>query len=584
MNRTELVKKVSKVYGIQPEEMKKSFETFLYKLSKYYKTGDSLTLKNFGWFHLRKTKLGNDLIDIIIFTNTANLNDSLTSALVFNVPGQPGIDFHPIDSYFSLSLNKPIIPFSDNKNNELFIPSTTSEKNRQLELKVERIMADTELLEQAADGSDLIIDSEVLKLNQFELNWNDEVDDEIESAEFKFEELTWDFGNFASETKIESSIPEDKFNADESKWSSDILSPDSKLNEEKKNNVNEIENKPLIESDLPISERFKVDSSPDDAGLLDFSKDLKLHENLLNEEDTHPDDLNLEVGKIVDSLKAGEIKSTEEFKWDLGENIFDSESFDEKSAGSDLNIASTLEKISNEKIEDIKSPVTLSSKEPSTKKIKEELISSIQKLQEDNQQRKSYWPAYLRIFVLLVGVFLIYYFVKIKNQSPESPKQITTVEKKEPLNVVERDYSIPVSYPYDKNEPVQIQEKDFNLTASSEVKLKETKTDLKSGIEVKKNEISTTVKDNEANISRGTNTLVSQVKDNIYKYTNDFVVQIAAFKSKTVAEREVEKLKKRGINAFIEKALIEGRGTWYRVRVGGFKTLNDAEKFAAQTK
>ncbi|NWF49529.1 MAG: SPOR domain-containing protein [Ignavibacteriaceae bacterium] len=584
MNRTELVKKVSKVYGIQPEEMKKSFETFLYKLSKNYKTGDTLTLKNFGWFHLRKTKLGNDLIDIIIFTNTANLNDSLTSALVFNVPGQPGIDFHPIDSYFSLSLNKPIIPFSDNKNNELFIPSTTSEKNRQLELKVERIMADTELLEQAADGSELLIDSEILKLNQFKLNWNDEVDDEIESAEFKFEELTWDFGNFSSETKIEPSIPGDKFNTDESKWSSDILNLDLKLNEEKKKNVNEIENKPLIESDLPISERFKVDSSPDDAGLLDFSKDLKLHENFPNEEEKYSDDLNLEVGKFVDSPKAGEIKSTEEFKWDLGENIFDSESFNEKSAGSDLNIASTVEKTSNEKIEDNKSPVALSSKEPSTKKIKEELISSIQKLREENQQRKSYWPAYLGIFVLLVGVFLIYYFVKIKNQSPESSKQITTVEIKEPLNVIERDYSFPVSYPYDKNEPVQIQEKDFNLATSSEVKLKETKTDLKSGIEVKKNEASTTVKDNEANISRGTNTLVSQVKDNIYKYTNDFVVQIAAFKSKTVAEREVEKLKKRGINAFIEKALIEGRGTWYRVRVGGFKTLNDAEKFAAQTK
>ncbi len=58
-----------------------------------------------------------------------------------------------------------------------------------------------------------------------------------------------------------------------------------------------------------------------------------------------------------------------------------------------------------------------------------------------------------------------------------------------------------------------------------------------------------------------------------------FSVQVSSWRNKEKAESEAAKLKSNGYNAFVrETVLPELDGTWYRVRVGFFDTLDDAKR------
>lgn len=70
------------------------------------------------------------------------------------------------------------------------------------------------------------------------------------------------------------------------------------------------------------------------------------------------------------------------------------------------------------------------------------------------------------------------------------------------------------------------------------------------------------------------------VKGNIWSDGNIFVIQISSWKSKSVADREAQKLKANGQNAFVmEKFISSKNATYYRVRVGYFNSLQEAEEY-----
>jgi cell division septation protein DedD len=60
-----------------------------------------------------------------------------------------------------------------------------------------------------------------------------------------------------------------------------------------------------------------------------------------------------------------------------------------------------------------------------------------------------------------------------------------------------------------------------------------------------------------------------------------FTLQVRAYpdKDKDKAEELVEHLKQRGFEAYLASADVEGRGTWFRVRVGRFGSRDEAEAF-----
>ncbi|MBU0475921.1 MAG: SPOR domain-containing protein [Bacteroidetes bacterium] len=75
------------------------------------------------------------------------------------------------------------------------------------------------------------------------------------------------------------------------------------------------------------------------------------------------------------------------------------------------------------------------------------------------------------------------------------------------------------------------------------------------------------------------------ITDRIYFDGKRYTVQVSSWKSANIAEKEVNKLKKRGFDAFIFKVFIKTKGsTWNRVRIGYFNSVNEAEEFIKKNK
>ncbi len=66
--------------------------------------------------------------------------------------------------------------------------------------------------------------------------------------------------------------------------------------------------------------------------------------------------------------------------------------------------------------------------------------------------------------------------------------------------------------------------------------------------------------------------------------SNKFTVQIVAAPSQAEADATVKELKAKGIEAYIVKSIIPGKGTFYRVRAGSFVNASDARKYGETLK
>lgn len=58
-----------------------------------------------------------------------------------------------------------------------------------------------------------------------------------------------------------------------------------------------------------------------------------------------------------------------------------------------------------------------------------------------------------------------------------------------------------------------------------------------------------------------------------------FTIQLAASQDKKYADGMVSRLKEKNYPAYLETAKIAGKGTWYRVRIGGFRDRDEANRF-----
>jgi cell division septation protein DedD len=61
-----------------------------------------------------------------------------------------------------------------------------------------------------------------------------------------------------------------------------------------------------------------------------------------------------------------------------------------------------------------------------------------------------------------------------------------------------------------------------------------------------------------------------------------FRINVASFRQKQSADRYVEELKKKGIDAFSWEVNLGEKGRWYRVSVGGFPTLDEAKNYVKE--
>lgn len=71
----------------------------------------------------------------------------------------------------------------------------------------------------------------------------------------------------------------------------------------------------------------------------------------------------------------------------------------------------------------------------------------------------------------------------------------------------------------------------------------------------------------------------ANVRGNIWSDGIKYVIQLSSWREKNIAEKLVEDKQKDGHEAFLMQVDLPGRGTWYRVRVGYFDTLEEAQNY-----
>src|ERR1035437_9104303 len=182
MTKAEVIRKLAKKVGVQDLDAKIFFEVFLRKVSLQLNPGETIKIKNFGYFQIHtgkiiKTHVNNShpvSADLIAFYPLLEEQDEAHENLIFNIPDKKEEEYNLIDSYFSLSFGKPVIPLKGANISEYFIPPTGNELRRLFDTKADKLLQEVEVVENYVKGNEvLLIDPESISANQIEINWEE---------------------------------------------------------------------------------------------------------------------------------------------------------------------------------------------------------------------------------------------------------------------------------------------------------------------------------------------------------------------------------------------------------------------------
>ncbi|MBI5208081.1 MAG: SPOR domain-containing protein [Candidatus Firestonebacteria bacterium] len=223
--------------------------------------------------------------------------------------------------------------------------------------------------------------------------------------------------------------------------------------------------------------------------------------------------------------------------------------------------------------------------------------------EKDNKSSKKkiwiYTGIGVGVVILLIGIFLLFKFV-IFNPSVEEDTAENEIDKI--LSSIKKDESnttniygglteaeIKLKKKFEKNEEPEI-DKELVLK-SKDVKKEESLpgiTEEKTPPPQKKEEKKEVKKTTEENAVQKKidiekvateTTQKKQEPKSAPKEVSDykFTIQIASFKSTINAEKDKKKLEERGFETELKSADLGAKGTWYRLRVGKFKTTEEAK-------
>jgi nucleoid DNA-binding protein len=207
------------------------------------------------------------------------------------------------------------------------------------------------------------------------------------------------------------------------------------------------------------------------------------------------------------------------------------------------------------KMEDFEMPefnLTEEPQKPEEKKESKKFFDDTQKkeetamafeYEEEGQRRTGFWIFILIVFLIFIGGIVLllnqYGYIRLWGEGKKPSK----VEFKPPEEVVIT--TPPVSTPKEETPP-KIEEKKLTPTVT---------------------------------------TAPSKVEKPSLKAGKSYVVQVASFQDKKLADAYANNLRKKGYNAFVERAFVEWKGgNWYRVRVGYFDSIERANEVAQKLK
>ncbi len=519
MNKTELIEKIAGSQGIPDAEQKLFFELLLKKCAEELNSDESLTVSGLGKFQYRKSFNENEN-DLIVFVTNDN------EELPFDIPKKVNENF-PIDSYFSISIGKPVIPLKGSSDPDLsgFIPHSDDEMKRLLELKVEKFIGEASKTEIEAEEQET---SDIADIQFSFLNWkrSSNLNEEINQIEQGLNE------SFSSEVnEIEESIE-----------SESLLKEGT---EEIKNETQEVFAEENIETGITTDAKEELSDT----------KEIEIgNEELIAEKPGDEEELMEATEEWVNDLM-NESKNAEE---EIPEQTKNSNDDFAPSENKEEEISSYPDEKEKINVDDDSSAISEAFK-----------YAEDRKTRIESYRKRSYTGIIFAAVIILVTAVVIYFSYYL-NDSEKTPLTQQTAEPKEFKTVIERSFDIPVSYPYQRGMFAGIYDAINDDILNPVVTLEqssEPNNEIVSNSNSKVPEIKSVSKSN-------------RIKDYIYQYDDGtFAIQLSSWKSKTVALSETQKLIDKGYDAFIEETGLSG-GTYYRVRVGGYKSLNEAEDFS----
>ncbi|MCS7054243.1 MAG: SPOR domain-containing protein [Ignavibacterium sp.] len=431
---------------------------------------------------------------------------------------------------------------------------------------------------------------------------------EYQPSEF---DLLKDENSFLEEDKSISEIPEEREQLNFSNTFEKIESQiDEDLSNSESSNLNFEEEEEIIEDDISwdkIISEIKIDE--DDFNVEEIIKD---EQSLPNQEDDKSDFQSSSeiISEIQEPINEPEIfeKSDDESKNEIIDNIITEIKSEEESdliaeiENETSNKEDFVDQILDETIENFdkeeNSEITEDEEifnsqdeivdESELEKVEEELLQKsevTESIQEEKKTNSAKIIILASVLILIISAALVYYFYPQYFEIIK-PKEIVitpSINDKEAVRI-ERDFLIPITYPYP---PAEIQNESLllnnlnkdtitkietkTLSSSSEIKSVEEKKNVPSIQEVEKKDLRNQTTERSEKISE-TISIVNGV----------IIVQVASFKSEVIANREVEKLKSKGYSAYVEKADIPNRGSWYRIKVRGFKSVEEGKIFQSK--
>lgn len=595
MTRSELIRKISKRAGVPDSETKVFFEIFLKRLSSILTTGQAVYLKGVGYLYLvqgnikrfqdevEQENVKPEIMELFYFADRPVTDIYSSDGMFFIVPVPEEDDFNAVDSAFSLSFGKPLIPFKGVVETEFFIPHTGSELRRLVESKVDKTIEHAELIE-ATQFADTVVDiDEILFFRS--------------KDQYSEDESTLSFEDLLSDKDITKQIEEDAI-IDLAETVDDknnlVSKPSISWDFDSFDEItagkdkDEIQTKPETEHGLSEEEKATPDS------------DIKESES---EEDKHTDTIHLQpfekferVKTLTDILDEGSDEETENIspllkgkkKIEIEDNLSETVKSEKKeSEFIELNTAARLaseqKERSKQKIEkQIKQPVTELSYEKSTLSEKRDKFRQLQRSKSSNLL--PFIMLALSIAIISYGVY--YYLSNIKGTAQKPDTEAKVQFNTDGMKIIERDFDFPVSYPY----PKRIEVRDgftniFDLKEDAKIDGSPpvvgptpVREDLPEVVPEVVIEEPKTVINNQPPPG-----IEKRIGVNLFQYGDVYVVQVAAFRSSSVAENEAGRFRNKGHNAFVERAEIDG-SYWHRVKVGNFTDLEVAKKFAVQFK
>jgi nucleoid DNA-binding protein/cell division septation protein DedD len=620
VTKAELIRKIVKHSGIPDSEAKVFFERFLQKTSGILKPGQAAKLKNFGYFQLRQAifkttaskpsgKINQINTEVIVFFP---FDESEEEGLIFNIPAVVTGEYNYIDSYFSLSIGKPVIPLQGVKDTDYFITPTGYEMKKLMESKVVKLLEDVEIIKDYANGNEvLFLEKTAFKEEHGESNWTISklsreklnAPGEQESAslpgetveDVSYNNVSWDFGEDLSRQIEEEAIID----------ASSETAP-SPVNDEqvKKNSLGWDFGEPFITGEIAEIEQKEVGDSAE-----------ILPENKINKNDFQRVKAITAEFKF-DEPKPGITKSEDNLIWDFGEfekkinyaDKYENEAADEKpELSGDSEIENTIDTISGAEQD-------ISRRNPSEKESEDITVlasgsknyapskSAIDKTRtrEYNYSRnKSFIPFFLAMFtIILVSATVFMYINKISLYDFSKGKFLKFSRKVSTQiipAVIERNFDVPVTYPYPKNSMPKASGNDTDLGAASNNKStipgkpesNENNTGVVSVVPEKPGTPGMNIKTQPpANVIKtpAAKEASEKIKNNIFQRGKNYLVQVSSWRAKSYADQEAAKFRAKGYIPSIEQAEVPGRGIWFRVMIGNFKSVVEAEKFAGKNK